>query len=504
MYDLLDSLPNHRPLLSDGRDTLNRAGLEARIASVSTALLARKLPRAPVAILADNSPEWLAIDLATQRLDLTLVPLPLFFTPAQWLHVLAESGCNSIFCAQPQPAAALGFDVAHDCGGPLTLFESEVLNELPAQLSTPASTSLSTAAAPSATTQKITFTSGTTSTPKGVCLSTAQQWQVAQALHGAMRSLGIERHLCLLPFAVLLENIAGPYTALLSGAVTICPPLAETGLSGASQFDPQLCLAAIERYQAHSIILLPQMLQALVAVTTANDARVASLRFVAVGGAKTPPKLLALARARGWPVFEGYGLSECASVVALNVPGAVRDGSVGRPLAHRPVRIAADGEIEVGGATAHYLRQVPSEQAWLATGDLGHLDPDGFLYIDGRKKDVLITGFGRNVSPEWPETTLLSTGMVAQALVVGDGLPYLSALIVPLHAQISAEQIAQAVALANRELPDYAQVRRWIMVPPFNLNNGLATANGRPRRPAIHQHYAMQIASLYDEMETIK
>ena len=492
MHDLLDSLPNDRPLLSDGRDTLNRAELQARIASVSTALLARKLPRAPVAILADNSPEWLAIDLATQRLGLILVPLPLFFTPAQWLHVLADSGCSSIFCAQPQQAAALGFGLAHDCGGPLTLCESKEMSEMSALVTTPV------------TVQKITFTSGTTSTPKGVCLSTTQQWQVAQALHGCMSSLSIERHLCLLPFAVLLENIAGPYTALLSGAVTICPPLAETGLSGASQFDPQLCLAAIERYQAHSIILLPQMLQALVAATAPNDARLSSLRFVAVGGAKTPPKLLAVARAHGLPVFEGYGLSECASVVALNFPSAVRDGSVGRPLPHRPVRIAADGEIEVGGDAAHYLGQAPRGEAWLATGDLGHLDADGFLYIDGRKKDILITGFGRNISPEWPETALQSTGMVAQAVVVGDGMPYLSALIVPLSAQIGAEQIAQAVALANRDLPDYAQVRRWIVVAPFNLHNGLATANGRPRRPTIHQHYATQITSLYDNMEHIK
>lgn len=487
MYNLLDTLPDGRPLFSDGRHALDRAALQARVADVSAALLARRLPRAPVAILADNSPEWLAIDLATQRLGLTLVPLPLFFTPAQWLHVLAASGCSAVFCAQPQQAAALGFDAAIDCGGPLALCEAAAANEAPALPDT----------------QKITFTSGTTSAPKGVCLSTAQQWQVAQALHGGLGGLGVERHLCLLPFAVLLENIAGPYTALLSGATTICPPLAETGLSGASQFDPQLCLAAIERYQAHSVILLPQMLQALVAVTAPGDARLASLRFVAVGGAKTPPRLLAAARARGLPVFEGYGLSECSSVVALNLPGAARDGSVGRPLPHRPVRIAADGEIEVGGAAAHYLGQAPAGEAWLATGDLGHLDADGFLYIDGRKKDILITGFGRNVSPEWPEAALLGTGMVAQALVVGDGLPYLGALIVPLSARIGAEQIAEAVALANRDLPDYAQLRRWTVVAPFTPANGLATANGRPRRPAIHQHYATQIASLYDHVEHI-
>ncbi|MGZ8290195.1 MAG: AMP-binding protein [Telluria sp.] len=485
MDNLLNSYSPGFPVLGDGRHVLDRAALQQRIAQLRSALLARKNPRGPVAILADNSPEWLAIDLATQELGLALVPLPLFFTPAQWVHVLAQSGTTALFCAHSQQAAALGFDGVIECGGELVLCESAA----PGNASVPPGT------------QKITFTSGTTSEPKGVCLTSAQQWEVAGALQCGIGGLGLERHLCLLPFAVLLENIAGAYTALLSGATVICPPLAETGLSGASGFDPQVCLAAIERYQAQSIILLPQMLQALVAATSDQDPRLASLRFVAVGGARTPPRLIELARVRGLPVYEGYGLSECGSVVALNLPGAARNGSVGRVLPHRSVRIAGDGEIEVHGNLAHYLGQAPCTDAWLATGDLGHIDADGFLYINGRKKDVLITGFGRNVSPEWPETALIGTGLVAQAVVVGDAMPYLSALIVPAAAHIGAAQIAAAVALANRDLPDYAQVRRWILAAPFTPANGEATANGRPRRPVIHQHYAQQIASLYNTTE---
>nr|WP_315392942.1 AMP-binding protein [uncultured Duganella sp.] len=490
--DLLDTLSDRFaagvPVLSDGVHTLDGAALRRRVGQIAAALLARRAPRAPVAILADNGPDWLAVDLATQQLELTLVPLPLFFLPAQWMHVLADSGATALFCASEGQGAALGFGSPIATGGPLLLCEAAGAGP----------------AAALAGTQKITFTSGTTSTPKGVCLSAEQQWQVARALRDGVAGLGLERHLCLLPFAVLLENIAGPYTALLSGATTICPPLAETGLAGASRFDPLVCLAAIERHRPHSIIVLPQMLQALVAVTAPNDARLASLRFVAVGGARTAPRLLAAARAHGLPVFEGYGLSECASVVALNLPGAAREGSVGRPLAHRPVRIAADGEIEVGGDAAHYLGQAPGRPGdWLATGDLGHLDADGFLHIDGRKKDILITGFGRNVSPEWPETALLGTGAIGQAVVVGDGQPYLAALIVPLAAHIGADRIAEAVARANLDLPDYAQVRRWTLAAPFTPANGQATANGRPRRAVIHQQYAPQIAALYDTTEPL-
>ncbi|NHZ38302.1 AMP-binding protein [Massilia rubra] len=485
MHNLLDSLPATLPLIQSGTQTWSRPALQQRIAQLRMALLARRAPRAPVAILADNCPDWLAIDLCTQELGITLVPLPLFFTPGQWMHVIAESGVQSIFCAQPQQAGALGFPDAVACEGELRLCEGPLRAHLPLPDDV----------------QKITFTSGTTSTPKGVCLSTGQQWEVARALHDGLCRLGVERHLCLLPFAVLLENIAGPYTAMLSGATTICPPLAETGLLGASQFDPQVCLDAIARYQANSIILLPQMLQALVAVAAPDEPRIRSLKFVAVGGAKTPARLIRTARAKGFPVYEGYGLSECSSVVALNLPGAEREGSVGRPLAHRQLRIAADGEIEVGGARARYLGQAATSGAWLGTGDLGHLDADGFLFIDGRKKDILITGFGRNVSPEWPEAALLGTGRIAQAVVVGDGQASLGALIVPLSAQLGREQIQAAVDQANADLPDYARVLRWMPVPPMSSADGLVTANGRPRRPAIHLHFQQQIASLFTPAE---
>ena len=462
--------------------------LRARIAALRVALTQRTAPGAPIAILADNSPDWLAVDLCTQQMGLTLVPLPLFFTPAQWLHVIAQSGAQAVFCSLPQQGAALGFTEQIACAGALSLCQNP-----------------SAAAAPALTdTQKSTFTSGTTSSPKGVCLSTAQQWEVAQALKTGLGELGLKRHLCLLPFAVLLENIAGPYTAMLSGAITICPPLAEVGLSGSSGFDAQRCLDAIGHYQAHSIILLPQMLQALVAAVVPGDERIASLRFVAVGGGKTPARLLAAAERAGFPVYEGYGLSECSSVVALNLPGATRPGSVGRALPGRTLRIAPDGEIEIGGVQARYLGQPDGASAWLATGDLGHLDADGFLTIDGRKKDILITGFGRNVSPEWPEAALAGTGRVAQVLVVGEGQPWLGALIVPFPGHDSAAQIQGAVELANAELPDYARIMRWSLASPFTTANGQATANGRPRRATIHTHYRQQIAALFNATETIE
>lgn len=484
----LESIPEKTILLSNGKRDFDRAVLQRRIERVCAAILARKVPKAAVALLADNDPEWLVIDLATQILGITLVPLPHFFTRAQWSHILTQSGVQGIFCTDQHHAAALGFRNAINCDGPITLYESDE----------------SAASAALMGVHKITFTSGTTSTPKGVCLSTSQQWDVACALRDGLMALQLQRHLCLLPFAVLLENIAGPYTALLSKATTISPSLAETGLSGASGFDAEVCLEAIARYKPHSIILVPQMLRALLAALKPRDSRVRSLRFVAVGGGKVPAKQMIAARERGLPVYEGYGLSECASVVALNLPGAERAGSVGRPLVHRNVRIASDGEILVSGPTAHYLGEEASSQPWLATGDLGHLDDDGYLYVDGRKKDILITAYGRNVSPEWPEAALTGTGAIVQAMVVGDAQPHLAALIVPASPSLDTSKLQHAVDQANADLPDYAQVRCWIQVPPFTTANGLVTANGRPRRALIQTHYADQIASLFEQPESIQ
>lgn len=487
MHNFLNNLPATASVSSGHGATWTRAVLEQRVRHVCAALESRRNPRAPVAILADNSPEWIAIDLATQAVGVTLIPLPSFFTPAQWMHAIAASGAQSLFCMQAAHAAAFGFTVAVPCDSELVLFESP--HDSAENVERPSLAGV----------QKITFTSGTTSEPKGVRLSSEQQWDVARALHASLGRLGVQRHLCLLPLPVLLENIAGVYTALLAGATTICPPLSETGLSGAAQFDPRICLDAIQRYGAESIILLPQMLQALVAVAVSNDERIRTLKFVAVGGAKTPAALIRAARDKGFPVYEGYGLSECGSVVSLNLPGADCPGSAGKPLPNRLVRIAADGEIEVGGkGIAHYLGETPKQTQWLGTGDLGHVDANGFLHIGGRKKNILITAFGRNVSPEWPESALLGTGMLAQAVVFGDARPYLVAAIVPASTQLGPETLQAAVDRANEHLPDYAQIRRWIAVEPFTPANGLATANGRARRDAIWQRYRPQIESLYD------
>lgn len=419
-------------------------------------------------LLADNGPDWVAVDLDAQAAGIPLVPLPPFFTPAQLAHAVAATGMDALYCTSESTARALGFQRKHDL--PWYSREAPPVPLPPG-------------------TAKITFTSGTTGAPKGVCLTAAAQRAVARSLAEAMRSLGIERHLCLLPLAVLLENVAGVYAPLAAGAQWIAPPLAEVGMSGATGFDARACLAAIARHEAHSVILLPQMLLSLTNLLEAGVPAPRSLRFVAVGGARVAPALIERARAVGLPVYEGYGLSECASVVALNTPQGDRPGSVGRPLPHLGVRIAGDGEIVVSGSGfLGYVGQAFTENE-LFTGDLGSLDADGFLHVAGRRKHMLITSFGRNVAPEWPEAELLAGGALAQAAVFGEGRPQLCAVLVPAPAASDAA-IAAQVGAANARLPDYARIVHWVRAEsPFAPHNGLATANGRVRRDAVWERY---------------
>jgi long-subunit acyl-CoA synthetase (AMP-forming) len=240
------------------------------------------------------------------------------------------------------------------------------------------------------------------------------------------------------------------------------------------------------------------MLQAITAACEVSDERIKSLKFVAVGGAKTPVALIESARSKGIPAYEGYGLSECSSVVALNTPSHQKLGSVGKALPNRKIRISSEGEIEVSGqGSTRYLGQEASDQEWLATGDLGHIDEEGFLYIDGRKKNILITSFGRNVSPEWPESLLLGQKEIIQAVVMGDGQAFLSALIVPSSPDISHDQLEAAIQRVNQDLPDYARLGAWLIGEPLTTANGLATANGRPRRAEILKQYEEQLNAIY-------
>lgn len=477
-----------RIALADERRIVRLAELEPLLAAEQRWLKESGGQR--FALLADNGCGWAIADLALHRSALLNVPLPGYFTPQQLQHVLGDAGIDALLTDQPERAADLAagfFPAGISAQSGLHLFRR--------------STATAAQALPPGTI-KITYTSGSTAAPKGVCLSAHSLDAVAASLAAATADFGLSQHLCLLPLATLLENVGGIHAALRSGASCILPSLHTTGMSHGN-LDPRKLIATITAHEPSSLILVPELLRVLLMAAKQGWKPPASLRFIAVGGASVAPGLLADAAELGLPVYEGYGLSECGSVVCLNTASANRRGSVGRPLPHVRVRLDGQQQIMVSGPLmSGYLGDRVSADATngeIATGDLGEIDADGFVYVRGRLKNLIITSLGRNISPEWVERELQAEPAIGMAVVFGEARPYLSALISPAAGATRA-QVDAAVAQANTRLPDYAQLRKWAMVStPFSFASGLLTANGRPQRALIHQRHAGTLASLYPE-----
>lgn len=474
--------PDQATALDDGLRTLRYGELRHTSRDLAQALRAGQTRVA--ALECDNGIDWLAADLACQLAGVCLLPLPGFFSPEQRQHALSQAGADTLMIPAGSAPPADGWRNPTRWGS-LTLLHSD--------------TSASALLPPG--TGKITYTSGSTGTPKGVCLSNAQLIRQAQVLSRVTGVLGrgpTLRHLCLLPLSVLLENIAGAYTGLVAGGTVLVPSLATVGLRGSSQLNMPALTTAISRHAPDTLIVLPQMLTALVAAVRQGWHAPDSLFFIAVGGSKVSPALLTEARTLGLPVYEGYGLSECGSVVSLNTPEHHKPGSVGRPLPHLQVD-ASDGEVHVSGNSC--LGYVGEPRSWrqrhIRTGDLGTVDDQGFLHLQGRRKNLLINSFGRNISPEWVEAELTASGLIREALVFGDARPYLVALI---HADTSVgqKQLQAIITRCNEHLPDYARIHNWHRLSqPLACYPGLLTATGKPRRQAIGDYFADDLDTLY-------
>ncbi len=483
------SLTPRQPALQGSQGVLDYRTLWQQIQRLADRLQHAGIRR--LALQLDNGLSWALIDLACTRAGIVVIPVPHFFSPAQQAWLLESSGADALVGPEHQ-----GWQAA----APLVLMAGRP-DEQAVPLWRRIPTSLPELPAGTA---KITYTSGTTGQPKGVCLSLAQMTAVCESLAERVAPARVEQHLTLLPLTTLLENLTGLYVPLLTGASSRIPALGELGFSGSSKLDPATLAQALLRWPSHSLVLVPELLRLLLALCGANPVLaegLRGLRFVAVGGGKVAPDLIGHARAAGLPVYEGYGLSECGSVVALNGPLGDRPGSVGLPLPHCRVTIAADGEVMVSGsamlgylgeegAAANPLATGKPADPQIATGDLGHLDEEGYLHITGRKKNVQITAFGRNFSPEWVEAQAQLCPAIARIVIFGDGQPANVALIQSLPG--SQSQLAEQIARLNRQLPDYARIHHWL---PVTLDQppGLLTANGRPRRNEIYQHFSRQI-----------
>ena len=253
------------------------------------------------------------------------------------------------------------------------------------------------------------------------------------------------------------------------------------------------------------------------------------LRMPGSGGAPLSKEIIEFFDAVGIRIVEGYGLTECTTAASTNRPDLYRFGSVGRPLPGCEVRIAEDGEIELRSETVFqgYYKDpdataaVLSPDGWLSTGDIGHFDEDGFLYVTDRKKDILVTAGGKNVAPQNLENDLKTSKYVSQALVIGDKRPYVSALVTldPVeigrwaaengidggpgalaHDERVRELVQGIVDDVNRDRSRFEQIKRFTILPrDFTMEDGEVTPTLKVRRRAVQEHFADEIDALYAE-----
>jgi long-subunit acyl-CoA synthetase (AMP-forming) len=481
MVELLDILREQHHArgsvaMSDDKGSITGNDLVARVAGLAEEF--RDLPPI-VGLLGANGIDWALAALAAWMAGKTVVPLPTFFSRLQLEHVVRDAGIEHVIATENTTSAATGLGVGTT---PISQRREDRTRE------------------PVPGAGMIVYTSGSTGRPKGVRLGIEQiNWQ-ARSLADAIAASPADVNLSLLPLALLLETISAICVPVLIGARThFASAVAETVGAGG----PADLLAAFEVVRPTTAVLVPQLLSALVAQLEMLNSRAhKNLRFVAVGGARVPEDLAERAWELGVPVHEGYGLTECCSVVAVNRPGRRKAGTVGEPLSGLDVCIE-DGEIVVNGPTVMegYLHGSSTEGVW-QTGDLGERDTSGFLIVTGRKDNLLVTANGRNISPEWIEAMVASDLRVAACALLSHGTSRLSMMLVPsrngeewlmesprAHIGLWLEQICARA-------PAYAVPKDFVVCPASQAKHlGLLTSNGRiVREAALSVYPALRLA----------
>jgi long-chain acyl-CoA synthetase len=237
------------------------------------------------------------------------------------------------------------------------------------------------------------------------------------------------------------------------------------------------------------------------------------LRLGVSGGAPLAREIGEFFHTLGVLIIEGWGLTECTTAASVNRPGRFRFGTVGPALPGFEVRADEDGELLIRGPTifAGYYkderatREVLGEDGWLRSGDVGSIDEDGFITITDRKKDILVTAGGKNVSPQNLENALKTAPLISQALVVGDRRPYVAALITvdpDLAEGLSPGQVQERVQAivdrANADLSRFERIKRFRVLPrDFSAEEGEVTPTLKLKRRVCAEHFVDEIEALY-------
>ncbi|MDA8412549.1 MAG: long-chain fatty acid--CoA ligase [Desulfobacteraceae bacterium] len=526
-----------------------------------------------VAIMLKNSLEWVLFDLAALGLGLVTVPLYVNDRPENFARIIQETGSRILLIEGVEQwerirevqgrldtlvrIISLTLACTRECDLRLALLDDWLPDS---------AGDYEAGDWPPDALASIVYTSGTTGNPKGVMLSHAN---ILTNVHAGIKRVVIhpdDLFLSFLPLSHTLERTAGYYVPLMSGAsvahvrsleqlpddltevrptiIISVPRVFErlhNKITGKLDAGPRwkrrlfdLTIAVGWRRFLHSqgrggwspLYLLWPLLDRVAAqrIRAALGGRV---RMAISGGAPLNPEIARFFIALGLPLLQGYGLTETSPVISVNSLEDNRPETVGRPLSGVEVEIGANSELLVRGPNlmSGYWRNpdataaVIDRQGWLHTGDQARIAASGQIIITGRLKEIIVLANGEKVAPAELEMALNADRLFEQTMVVGEGRPYLSALLVlneaewfklagtlavdaASHAALESAAVEQAllerIAPRLARFPGYARIRRVrALRTPWNVQEGLMTATLKLRRKQLQERYADEIENMY-------
>ena len=536
-----------------------------------------------VALVSNNSPRWAMSDYGIICSGAVTVSIYPTLIPSQMEYILNDSNSIMVFAENQEQMAkimdiwencpklthAIVMDDSHsetadniinfvdflDLG---TKHEKETGSSLEDLVEKPKLDDLLT----------LIYTSGTTGNPKGVKLTHGNMMSNVEGTKQGISFDQTEKFLSFLPLSHSFERMGGHFTAFSVGAqvyyaeniekvpdnlqevkpsvVLSVPRLYEKmyarvreGLNSAPEARQKIFWWAIDvGKQATEYRLKNQPLPFMLGIkhkiadklvyNKVKERVGGRLRFFVSGGAPLSKEIGEFFAAVDITILEGYGLSETSPVLTFNSPGSIRYGSVGKALFNVDIKIADDGEILAKGPnimTGYYNNEEATREAidsdgWFHTGDIGHLDDDGFLFITDRKKNILVTSGGKNVAPAPIEIALVNSPLIEQSVVIGDNRNFISALIVPCQEAVEKELAIQGKPVSGSDImsdhPDvkaliqkevdatmsgfsnYERVKEFSILPRlFTIEDGELTPTLKVIRKVVLDHFSELVEKNY-------
>ena len=529
-----------------------------------------------MAILSENRPEWAITDLAAQAIGVATVPIYTSLTAPEIQYILHDSGAKmlavsgktlfeKISLIQKSLLAlkgVFGFEAV------LKVHENEI--SIPVYLFAEA-TKLSPDTAINTEIDHVTpdalasiiYTSGTTGQPKGVLLTHDNFIQNVMMCKKTLKMSHTDAHLSFLPLCHVFERMAGHYLMIHIGASiayvenmdTVPQNMMEirpTFLLGVPRFFEKIQSRVAEKVKRAGSLrrglffwamglrqkkrrgekrsLMDKLLVPLAWFLVYRKFRNGlggRLRFCVSGGAPLAKEIAEFFYDLGVMIYEGYGLTETSPVISVNYEKKVRFGSVGVPLAGVQVKTSEDGEIVTKSACVmkgYFNKEQETAEVlkdgWFYTGDLGRLDGDGFLFITGRKKELIVTSGGKKVSPRPIEELLEKDPYLLRGVLYGEGKKYITALIIPKEESLMDHVRQQKLAFTNyesllkekiiyefldrriqelmKDFAPYEKIKYFLLLPhDFTQASGELTPTLKVKREVVLSRYRSGLDALY-------